>query len=91
MNVLQRIENILASSKRGTKTYSTPEMATYVGGSMGERFNKFNGTNVDVEFIVVYVPSVARYTVVFNLTKWCATARVGTYLGWFAQKGFFSI
>jgi hypothetical protein len=91
MNVLQRIEDNLASNKSSTKTYATHSKAAEVGKRLGAQFNEWNGSSIDVDFIVVYVPSVARYTPVFNLTKWLRAYNNGTFLGWFAHKGFFSI
>jgi hypothetical protein len=91
MNVTAQIIQRLTENKQGVRTYAEYDRAEKIGDELSAKFNTWNGTDVPVDFIVTHVPTVNRYTVVFNLSAWSARAKTGTYLGWFAQKGFFSI
>ena len=91
MNIIERIEDRLAENKSGTKTYKTYATAQATAEKLSNEFETWNGTAVGVEYTVVMLPKTQRWTVVFNLSKWIQRANVGTYLGWFAQRGFFSV
>ena len=91
MTIIETIEARLTENKSDTKTYKTYERANATAAKLADQFEAYNGVKVGVEYTVVMLPNVGRWTVVFNLTKWLNRANTGTYLGWFAQKGFFSI
>lgn len=90
-NLVTEIEARLAENKSSVKTYASFGAAHKVGEKLGSEFNAVNGTDVPVMFIPVFLPETKRWSVVFNLTSWSTKSGTGTYLGWFAQKGFFSI
>lgn len=90
-NIIAKIEARLEENKKAAKTYAAYDKAALMGAKLSEEFNAYNGTNCAVEFIPVYLPQTERWTVVFNLSKWCQQTEQGTYLGWFAERGFFSI
>lgn len=91
MNITQAIIDRLTENKSSIKTYADYDRAIKTGEELGAQFETWNGTDVGMDFIVVYIPTVKRYTVVFNMTNWSARSKTGTYLGYFANKGFFSI
>ena len=90
-NLVANIEARLAENKTSIKSYVAYDTAAKVGVELSKQFNTANGTDTPVQFIPVCLPSTGRWSVVFNLTNWSAMANTGCYLGWFAQKGFFSI
>ena len=90
-NITQKIEARLAENKNGVKTFASHQFAEARGEKLSAEFNQYNGTDTNFDHIVVFLPHVKRWTVIFNLTQWSARSNTGTYLGWFAQKGFFSI
>ena len=90
-NLVAKIEARLTENKASVKTYTAYDSAVTVDEQQSSGFNEFNGTDVDVEYIVVFLPTTQRWSVVFNLSKWSMRANTGTYIGWFAQKGFCSI
>jgi hypothetical protein len=91
MNIIERIEERLTENKAGVKTYGAYKTAMAKAEELAAKFEQWNNTNVGMDYMVVQLPSNNRWTVVFNLSAWSAKSRTGTYLGWFAQKGFFSI
>lgn len=90
-NMVERIEANLAQNKSDTKTYATYEKAVEMGKHWSDRFNASNGSSIDVDFIPVYLPTLKRWTPVFNLTRYMAIHRNGVYLGFFATAGYYSI
>ncbi len=91
MNIIDRIEERLAENKSSVKTYAAYKSAMAKAEELSQKFEQWNGTNVGMDYLVVKLPLTERWTVVFNLSAWSAKSKTGTYLGWFAQKGFFSI
>lgn len=90
-NILNRIEDRLAENKSSVKTYASYSTAHTVAENESNNFEKWNGTDVGMEYVVVMLPKTHRWTVIFNMSKWIQRANTGTYVGWFAQRGFFSI
>jgi hypothetical protein len=91
MNILDRIEARFAETKTACKLYATPASATKVAEREVAQLNEAHGTDIGCEYILVFVPSQQKFTVVFNFSRWLQRYNTGTYLGWFAQRGFFSI
>ena len=91
MNILDRIEARFAETKTACKLYATPASATKAAEREVAQLNKAHGTDIDCEYILVFVPSQDKLTIVFNFTKWINRYNNGTYLGWFSQRGFYSI
>lgn len=90
-NIVKDIEERLSENKSSIKTYASHQFAEAAGENLGEQWNIIQRTDVAVEYIPVYLPRLKRWTVVFNLTKHLNATNAGGYIGWFAQKGFFSI
>jgi hypothetical protein len=90
-NITQIIEERIQESKNSVKTYQRHEKAEEMGRELAQAFEQWNNTKVGVRYIVTYLPNRQRWTVIFDLSNWSAKSKQGTYLGWFAQKGFFSI
>ncbi len=92
MNLITKIEERLLENKSGTKTYKTYESAENVGSKLSLEYAEFNSVTHDsVGYIVVYLPNVGRYTVVFQMMAFWTKHRIGGYVGWFAERGFFTI
>ncbi len=91
MNIVHKIEERLQENKSGVKTYATYEAAVGVADRLMREFDQYNGTNLGTDYVVTFLPITKRWTVVFNLSGWAARSKTGTYLGWYASKGFFSI
>ncbi len=91
-NLIDRIEDRLAENKNGVKTYAAYANACVAGEKFGAEFARRNGIDHQTtEYIVVYLPNTNRYTVVFRMMDFLNKHQVGGYIGWFANKGFFSI
>jgi hypothetical protein len=90
-NLIDSIEERLAENKSGVKTYKTYATAYSTAEELATKFETANDTDVGMQFMVVMLPKTQRWTVVFNLSRWIQMSNRGTYLGWFATKGFFSI
>ncbi len=91
MNILEKIETRFTETKSACKLYATAASATKAAEAEIAKLNKAHSTDIDCDYVLVYVPSQDKLTVVFNFTKWLQRYNAGTYLGWFAQRGFFSI
>lgn len=90
-NLIDSIEERLTENKSGVKTYKTYATAYSTAESLANQFETAHGTDTGMQFMVVMLPRTQRWTVVFNLTRWIRMSQQGIYLGWFANKGFFSI
>ena len=91
MNILDRIEARFTETKTACKLYATTASATKAAEAEVAKLNKAHGVEIDCPYIVTFVPSQQKFTVVFDFTRWLQQYDTGTYLGWFAQRGFFSI
>lgn len=91
MNILDRIEARLTETKNAYKLYATTASATKAAEAEVAKLNKAHGVEIDCPYIVTFVPSQQKFTVVFGFTPWLHRYNTGTYLGWFAQRNFFSI
>ena len=91
MELVSQIEERLAENKSSVKTYKTYESASKVGLNLGTAFAKAYGYDDSVRYIVILLPNVGRYTVVFRMMEWFSMHKEGGYIGHFASKGFFSI
>jgi hypothetical protein len=91
MNILDRIEDRFTETKAACKLYADVDKATKAADREVDNLNKAHGTDIDCEYFLVFVPSQEKLTVVFNFSKWLNHYGTGTYLGWFAQRKFFSI
>lgn len=91
MNTLEQIEARFTETKSACKLYKTVASAKKAAEAEVAKLNKAHGTNIDCDYVLVHVPSQDKLTIVFNFTKWLQQYNTGTYLGWFAQRGFFSI
>jgi len=91
MELVSKIEERLAENKTSIKTYKTYEAASKVGLKLGTEFAHVRGYNDNVHYIVTYLPTTGRYTVVFRMMDWFSKHKEGGYIGHFANAGFFSI
>lgn len=92
VDLLTKIENRYKENKAAIKLYKTTVTAQKFAEQYADSFNRYNGTEIPVEYIILYVPAAEAYTVVFNMSKWMHHPKAtGTYLAWFAQQGFWSI
>ena len=91
MNILDRIEARFTETKTACKLYATPASATKAAEAEVAKLNKAHDTNIDCPYVVTFVPSQQKFTVVFDFTRWLLRYDNGTYLGWFSQRNFFSI
>lgn len=90
-NLIASIEDRLEENKSSVKTYQTYATAWATAEKLANQFETNNGTDVGMQFMVVMLPKTQRWTVVFNMSRWLSMANTGTYLGWFSQRGFFTI
>ena len=91
MNILDRIEARFTETKTACKLYANAASATKAAEAEVAKLNKAHGTDIDCTYFVVFVPSQQKMTVVFNFSGWVQRYNNGTYLGWFSQRGFYSI
>jgi hypothetical protein len=91
MNILDLIEARFITTKKAYKLYATPASATKAAEAEVAKLNKAHGVEIDCPYIVTFVPSQQKFTVVFNFSRWLQRYNNGTYLGWFADRNFFSI
>ena len=92
MNILDRIEARLRENKGAVKLYKTATSAEKVAEKEVKNLNDRHADREDCrcDYIITYVPSQAKYTIIFHFTPWIRAAG-GTYVGWFANRNFFSI
>ena len=91
MNILDRIERRFTETKKACKLYASADAADKVAKREIAMLNEAHSAHIDCPYIVTFVPSQQKYTIVFDFTRWLQRYNNGTYLGWFAQRGFFSI
>jgi len=91
MNILDRIERRFTETKKACKLYASTDAADKAAKREIAKLNEAHDADIDCPYIVTFVPSQQKYTVVFDFTRWLQRYNSGTYLGWFAQRGFFSI
>tara|TARA_R110000765_G_scaffold122538_2_gene219060 strand:- start:79 stop:354 length:276 start_codon:yes stop_codon:yes gene_type:complete len=91
MNILDRIEANFAKTKTACKLYATPDRATKAAEAEVAKLNCWHGTDIDCAYLVTFVPTQQKYTVVFCFANWLTRYGTGTYMGWFSQRNFFSI
>lgn len=91
MNLVNDIQDRLTENKSSVKTYKSFDSASKVGQDLGSKFAAAFGYDDAVGFIVVFLPTIARFTVVFQQMAWFSKHQEGGYVGHFANKGFFSI
>lgn len=91
MNILDRIESRFTQTKTACKLYANADLAAKVAEREIAKLNAAHGTDILCLFIVTFVPSQQKFTVVFDFSQWLSTYGNGTYLGYFADRGFFSI
>jgi len=91
MNILDRIEARFTETKTACRLYRTAGSAAMAGDREVAKLNEAHGTDIDCTYFVTFVPSQQEYTVVFDFSGWLRQYDNGTYLGWFAQRNFYSI
>ena len=102
MNILDRIETRFAETKTACKLYASAASAAKTAEAEVAKLNRAHSVEIDCPYVVTFVPSQQKFTVVFNFSRWLLLYKenmrrmkqrhnTGTYLGWFAQRGFFSI
>lgn len=91
MNILDRIEARFTETKTACKLYADTVAATKAAEREIAKLNKAHDVDIDCDYFLVFVPSQNKLTVVFNFTKWLNHYGYGTYLGWFANRNFYSI
>ncbi len=91
MNILDRIEARFTETKSACKLYADADKATKAADREVAKLNEAHGTDIDCDYFLVFVPSQDKLTVVFNFSKWLNRYGTGTYVGWFANRNFYSI
>jgi hypothetical protein len=91
MNILEQIESRFTETKTACKLYATTASATKAAEAEVAKLNKAHGVEIDCLYIITFVPSQQKFTVVFDLSRWVNRYGSGTYLGWFSRRNFFSI
>lgn len=93
-NIVARIEARLAENKSSVRTYASPQMAQGRGHVLSQKAaTYFLGDDSGFEgpdYVLVYLPSVKRYTIVFLLSSFITRHNTGGYLGIFADENFFT-
>ena len=90
-NIIDRIEARLAENKTDTKTYANYDRANMTGEKLASAYFDAHQYLTPMEYIVVYLPTSKRFTVVFNMSAWQRRTQAGGYVGHFARLGFFTI
>ena len=91
MNILDKIEARFNETKSACKVYATVSGATKVAELEVAKLNAAHGVEIDCPYIITFVPSQKKYTVVFHLSVWLNCYGTGTLVAWFAHRGFFSV
>jgi hypothetical protein len=91
MRVIERIEKRLNQNKKGVRTYLTHAAADAAAKRIAEKWDEQPGTYRPIDFYVVFIPAANRWTPVFDLSGWVEKNQIGSYLGFFADAGFFSV
>ena len=91
MNVLEKIETRFTETKTACKLYVDAASASKAAERAVAELNEGHNANIDCAFIVTFIPSQQKFTVVFDFSRWLMEYGTGTYLGWFADRKFFSI
>ena len=91
MDILNKIERRFTETKSACKLYVDTDKATRAADREVAKLNKAHNTNINCPYIVTFVPSQNKFTVIFNFSNWLSNYGTGTYIGWFAQRNFFSI
>jgi hypothetical protein len=91
MNILEQIEARFTETKTACKLYANAASATKAAEAEVAKLNNAHRASVDCPYVITFVPSQQKFTVVFDFSRWLSGYGNGTYLGWFAQRGFFSI
>ena len=90
-NITQRIEDRLSENKAGVKTYASHQFAEAAGERIASKGKAWANSQIEMEYIVVFLPHVKRWTVVFHLSAYLTRTGAGGYIGWVSDAGFFSI
>lgn len=90
-NITQQIEDRLKENKGAVKTYASHAFANSKGENLGADVKKYYGTEGDIRYMTVYLPSSKRWTVVFLFGEYMNRNKIGGYVGYISDKGFWSI
>jgi hypothetical protein len=98
-NITQRIEDRLSENKAGVKTYASHQFAEAAGERIASKGKAWANSQIEMEYIVVFLPHVKRWTVVFHLSAYMRQQfpdwGAGGYIGWASDEvtpeGFFTI
>ena len=91
MNILDRIEARFTKTKTACKLYANAASATKAAEAEVAKLNRAHDVEIDCPYIVTFVPSQQKFTVVFQYSVWARQYDSGTYMCWFADRNFFSI
>jgi hypothetical protein len=89
MDHTANIEARLAENKNGVKTYASHQMARGRADNIVERLAANHKSRM--AYILVYLPSTGRFTPIFCLSEWMRANKVGGYIGFLSDDGFYSI
>ncbi len=90
-NLIAKLEKSIAENKNCVKTYKSYAAAEKAAEKHSEDFETYNDTKIQMIYIIVCIPSTGHWTPIFNLSTWSASSGQGTYLGFFAVRGYMSI
>ena len=69
-NITQHIEDRLSENKAGVKTYASHQFAEAAGERIASKGKAWANSQIEMEYIVVFLPHVKRWTVVFHLSAY---------------------
>ena len=90
-NLTARVEARLAENKTGIKTYASHQFAEARATKIVEQAQNYHDTKIDMDYVVVFLPHVKRWTVVFMYSSFLQRAKSGGYIGWIADAGFLTV
>lgn len=93
MNITQKIEDRIAENKSSVKTYASHQFAEARAEKVaGQCLNHYcDGIGFEMQYLIIFLPHVKRWTVVFNLSSFLRANKAGGYIGAIADLGFFTI
>lgn len=91
-NHTDRIIKAFEENKKAMKSYNTYKAACKTAELKALECSKFNGFEENrVRYIVVFIPTIERYTIIFSFSEFLTNNNLGGYLGHFSSQGFYSI
>lgn len=90
-NVTAQIEARLMENKTAVKTYASHQFANSNGQKVADAAKVYYDAAGDLRYLVVFLPTFKRYTVVFLFGEFMRSNNVGGYVGFVNDKGFYTV